>query len=211
MDKYQTLREKDNPSNNVFPNIRAQNIPSGAVTSAKIGTGEVYATNLHDDAVTTPKIADGAVTSLKITDGNVTSSKIADGAVTRSKIVNNAVNADKLEDLAVTTSKIESQAVTFTKLKYTRKTAVELLALCPTLHDFYLFIGEFRVRMLSFFSYSLAEMAYPTHYFFDANAEVVYMQEYDDNNGVFIYTKLQTDADYTSFVQDHRLSVQYMG
>lgn len=196
----QDLKLKSDPSTIVRPNVVSSNIPANAITTGKIA----------DEAVTAAKIGAGAVTSFKIGAGAVSSSHIATGAVTETKIGALAVTETKIGPEAVTSGKISPLAVTFTKLKYIRKTAPELLALCPTLHDLYVFIGYWRERMLSFFSYSLAEMAYPTHYFYDANAEVVYMQEYDDNKGVFIYTKLQTDSDYITFVQNHRLSMQYM-
>ena len=66
MDKYQTLREKDNPTNDVYPNIKTQNIP--------------------DSGVTTAKIANYAITADKIANANITTSKIQNGAVTLSKL-----------------------------------------------------------------------------------------------------------------------------
>lgn len=96
MDKYQTLREKDNPSNNVYPNIKSQNIPSlaittdklapNAVTAGKIGNYEVSTLKIAPNAVTEPKIASGAVTTTKIADNAITANKIADGEVTRAKL-----------------------------------------------------------------------------------------------------------------------------
>ena len=101
MDKFQTLHEKDNPSNNVYPNIQSTNIPSDAVTTAKIA----------DDAVTTDKIADDAITTAKILDMAVTEEKIADDAVTTDKIDTGAVTSDKIASNAVTYGKIKKTHV----------------------------------------------------------------------------------------------------
>ena len=207
----QDLKLKSDPSTIVRPNVVSSNIPANAITTGKIADEALTTGKIANEAITSAKIAPGAVSSAKLEASAVLESKIANNAVTQNKIASGAVTETKIGPEAVTSGKISPLAVTFTKLKYTRKTAAELLSLCPTLHDFYLFIDTFRVRMLSFFSYSLAEMAYPTHYFFDANAEVVYMEEYNDNDGKFEYTKLQTDSDYITFVQNHRLSMQYMG
>lgn len=87
MDKYQTLREKDNPENLVYPNIKGPNIPSSSITSSKIA------------------------------DFNVTESKIAQNAVSTGKIVNGAVTNDKLGNNSVTTAKIQDESVTSEKLK----------------------------------------------------------------------------------------------
>ena len=96
MDKFQTLREKDNPSNNVYPNVKPQNIPS--------------------DAITTEKIVDGAVTGGKIANYTITSSKIVPEAVTGDKIAQNAVSSSRLASGAVTTPKIVNEAITEPKL-----------------------------------------------------------------------------------------------
>lgn len=96
MDKFQTLREKDNPSNNVYPNVKSQNIPS--------------------DAITSEKIVDGAVTLSKLASSSVNSSKIVPEAVTGDKIAPNAVSSSRLASNAVTTPKITDEAITEPKL-----------------------------------------------------------------------------------------------
>ncbi len=88
----QTLRKKNDTSVEVYPNIKSDNIPSGAVTEAKI----------NDGAVTENKIGSGAVTSSKIGDGAVTLDKVEDN-------IKNAVNSfnniydDDLGELSVDT------------------------------------------------------------------------------------------------------------
>ena len=106
MDKYQTLREKDNPSNNVYPNIKTQNIPDEGVTTPKI----------DDDAITTAKIADGAITTAKIVDGAVTTAKISDGSITNAKLGNQIINTANIADNAVTTDKIANGSITSSKI-----------------------------------------------------------------------------------------------
>lgn len=69
----QTLRKKNDTSVEVYPNIKSDNIPA--------------------DAITTAKILDGAVTENKINTGAVTSSKIGDGAVTLDKVEDNIKDA----------------------------------------------------------------------------------------------------------------------
>ena len=65
-DIIQTLQLKDDPTTKVFPRIKTDSIPSGAVTSDKIA------------------------------DGGITEEKIATSGVTRGKIANKAVNIGKL-------------------------------------------------------------------------------------------------------------------
>ena len=107
MDKFQTLREKNNPSNNVYPDIKGQNIPDGAVTTPKIA----------DNAITTPKIADNAITSSKIADDSITTDMIEDSAVTTIKIASSAVTMAKIASGAVTETKIGDGNVSSTKFK----------------------------------------------------------------------------------------------
>lgn len=97
MDKYQTLREKDNPANNVYPNIQAQNIPDGAVSALKIADGSITADKIASNAVTSGKLASNAVTAGKIASGAVTSAKLADQGVTTAKISDGAVTASKTD------------------------------------------------------------------------------------------------------------------
>lgn len=96
-----TLHKKGDSTVNVYPNIKASNIPNNAITSSKI----------NDGAVTNPKIADGAVGESKIIDGSVTSPKIYTGAVTTDKLANGAVTSDKLATGSVDNIKLASNSV----------------------------------------------------------------------------------------------------
>lgn len=101
-----TLHEKGTPENEIYPNIKGENIP--------------------DNAVTTPKVYNNAITSAKIQDGAITTSKIDDGAVTTAKIVNNAITTNKINDGAITTSKIDDGAVNTAKMANNSITQVKL-------------------------------------------------------------------------------------
>lgn len=116
MDKYQTLREKDHPENNVYPDIQPQNIPAGAITSSKIapgavigstiGAGAIQAGHISPGAVGASAIGENAVNSANIESGAVITEKISDGAVTGIKIADNTIGANKLMNGSVTESKI---------------------------------------------------------------------------------------------------------
>lgn len=93
---YETLKKKNDTSVEVYPNIERQNIPNGAVNSAKIEDGSITTAKLNDGSTTTSKIADNSITSAKIYDGAVTSSKIEDGAITNDKIGIGAVHGINL-------------------------------------------------------------------------------------------------------------------
>lgn len=141
MDKYQTLREKDNPSNNVFPNIATQNIPDSGVTTAKIIDGGVTTAKIEDGGVTTAKIANDAVVSGKIADGAVTTTKLGSRAVTGAKIalstiVSENINSrtivsDNIADNGINTRTIANGAVVRRHLSLARMPLDELL------HDTY--------------------------------------------------------------------------
>ena len=85
---YETLKKKDDPTVEVYPNIESDNIPTGAITTSKIPTG----------AITTDKIADGNVNTSKIADNSITTPKIVSSAITTDKINSKAVTEDKLSD-----------------------------------------------------------------------------------------------------------------
>lgn len=110
-----TLKTRTN-QDNVFPNIRSGNIPSGAVTTQKIADGAVTAAKIADGAITNDKIAAGAIYNNNIVDGEIDSEKLAyasvgtnqlqDGSVTIDKLVDNSVGHDQLRDNSVGDSKI---------------------------------------------------------------------------------------------------------
>ena len=106
--------------------VQASDLANGAVTSAKIGGGEVTNGKLANSAVNSVKIATGAVTApklapnsvnpTKITTGAISSAKLAPGAVNVTKLANSSVSSEKIQVGAVTTSRIADGAVTADKL-----------------------------------------------------------------------------------------------
>ena len=100
-----TLKTTTN-QDNVYPNIKTNNIPDSGVTTQKIA----------DNAVTTNKILDNAVTSNKIPNGAITELKLANYCVDENNIINGAVSERCLDNEVVTTSKIGPGAVTHAKL-----------------------------------------------------------------------------------------------
>ena len=126
MNKYQTLREKDHPENNVYPNIDTQNIPDSGVTTSKIADGAITTAKIATGAVGNAQLATDAVDTSNIVAGSVTSSKIGSGAVTAVKIASNAVTTGKIADLAVTTQKLAGGAVTSAKVARTWKTLYDI-------------------------------------------------------------------------------------
>lgn len=100
-DIIQTLQLKDDPTTKVFPRIKSDGIPSGAVTTDKI----------DDDAITTAKVADGAITTAKLSNNAVSTSNIQGSAVVAGKIADGAITEAKIDNGAVTRTKIANNAV----------------------------------------------------------------------------------------------------
>ena len=111
-----TLHKKDDNTINVYPNIKADNIPSASITQDKLANGAVGTNQILANAVTSAKITNNAVTASKIASNAVTNTKIEDGAVTTDKLANGAVDNTKLASNAVSTSNITDSAVTYAKL-----------------------------------------------------------------------------------------------
>lgn len=66
-------------------------IVDGAITAAKIRSGEVTANAIASNAITSDKISANAITAAKIKSGEVTSDKIATNAITADKITTNNI------------------------------------------------------------------------------------------------------------------------
>jgi len=101
----------------LLPNeVKTENIASGAVTTPKIGDGQVTRNKLQDTSVTTEKIAVGAVTGSKIGEAQIYGSKLRDGAVRSEKIASEAITTSKIGEQQVTGSRIKDNAITTEKI-----------------------------------------------------------------------------------------------
>ena len=123
-DLIKTLKSSET-GDNVYPNIKEDNIPSGAVKTAKLDDESVTTDKLGTMAVTTAKIDTGAVTTAKINDSAVTTIKLNDGAVTTAKISDGAVTSAKIGSSAVTNAKINDGAVSYDKLATALKNLID--------------------------------------------------------------------------------------
>lgn len=65
-DIIDTLHPESNPNDNIYPNIKEANIPTGAVTNPKLASNSVGESKIIDGSVTTDKIYTGAVTEVKL-------------------------------------------------------------------------------------------------------------------------------------------------
>lgn len=115
-DLIKTLHNKGDNTVNVYPNIKSDNIPDDAITTAKISDNAITTAKISNNAITNSKLAGSSVTSAKIENSAVTTTKLGAGSVTSDKISSEAVTTGKLFDRAVTTAKIENGAVTTDKL-----------------------------------------------------------------------------------------------
>lgn len=116
----QDLKLQSDPSTVVRPNIVSDNIPSGAVTSAKIAAGAVTQPKLGTSSVTSDKLAAGAVIEAKIADSAVTSTKLASGAVQNGNIANGAVTGDKIASGTIENANLRNYSVYGSKISRTR-------------------------------------------------------------------------------------------
>lgn len=214
MDKYQTLREKDNPTNYVYPNIKTQNIPSSAITSVKIASGAVIASKIASGAIGSQHISAGAVNSNAISDGVITESKIANDAVTTLKIADGAIIGSKINDDAVSETKIKDEAVTLAKIRFYRLPNLDLL---DEYSDFASFIGFLTsIRGTSIRAYHSLEFWGISGDFacrFDMAESMsgtsVYFRYFDNVTKDWKTEKIDNDADYVNFFATHRITMEW--
>ena len=115
-EKYTTLHPKGDTSIDLYPNIKAANIPDNSIGANKIYPNAIGNPQLAPNAVGYNNIQGGAVYTIHIHDGAVTSDKIGSGAVTDGKLDSNSVNTSNIKDSAITGAKILNTAVTRNKL-----------------------------------------------------------------------------------------------
>ncbi len=90
-----TLKEKGT-NNNVYPNVKGENIPSQTITSDKIANNAITTNKLSDNSVTNQKIATRAITETKIDFMAITTTRLANECVTTPKIKDGAITPEKL-------------------------------------------------------------------------------------------------------------------
>lgn len=94
-DLITTLKEKGT-NNNVYPNIKHENIPSQTITNDKIANNAITTNKIADNAITTPKINNRAITEAKIDFSAITTTRLANECVTTPKVKDGAITPDKL-------------------------------------------------------------------------------------------------------------------
>lgn len=99
--------------------LMAQNVPDGAVTTAKIADGSVTSSKIQQGGLEGSSIADGAITPGKLADGAVTAVKMADDAVGTGAVIDGSITADDLAAGSVGTDAIAAGAVTPVKINTT--------------------------------------------------------------------------------------------
>ena len=90
-----TLKEKGT-LNDVYPNIKHENIPSNTITSDKIANNAITTNKLSDNSVTNPKIVNRAITEAKIDFYAITTTRLANESVTSMKVKDGAITPEKL-------------------------------------------------------------------------------------------------------------------
>lgn len=100
-DIIQTLQLKDDPTTKVYPRIKSDGIPSGAVTTDKLASNSVISSKIADNAIQSRHFAPGAVNNSALSNGSVDTDKLNTDAVTSEKILNGAVTREKLANGAV--------------------------------------------------------------------------------------------------------------
>lgn len=201
MDKYETLREKNTPTNNVYPNIKAQNIPSSAITASKIASGAVTASKIDNLAVQTAHIANGAVTEDKIDGLAVTTGKIASLAVTNAKIADGAVHGNK----------IANGGVSYKHLNIKEYDSTYFLSALPTLNDFLDFArldDAWKNMVLTMEGTNLLGQCVVS---FSTNWDYFVISFFDRVSLSWKSSKIDNDSAYTSIATALKLGVRVLG
>ena len=198
----QDLKLKSDPSTIVNPNIVSDNIPSGAVTTAKIASNAVTAGKIASGAVTASKIENGAVQQAHISVGAVTEPKIDTGAVTTTKIADGAVTWEKIAAGTIIDNNIMDNAIHASKLVGFHLNPTAILTNYPTLQDLLDWLDTFTSRELATISFFTWKNGYHSNALVSWNSSVPAMRifYFNDANNAFEIAKLDNDTDYLTFV-----------
>ena len=88
--------------------VQSNNLAALAVGTAQLGNAGVTAAKLASDAVTTVKLLDANVTTAKLADDAVTTAKVLDANVTTAKLADDAVTSAKLADYPTTAGTLDA-------------------------------------------------------------------------------------------------------
>ena len=136
-DTITTLHPENNTDENLYPNIKAENIPDNAITTSKIANGSINASKMGYNSINgTTHIINGSITNEKMDINSISTTNLQNGSITNEKmdinsvdsdnIVNNAITTGKIQDQAVTTSKIENGSITNQKMATNSVTTANL-------------------------------------------------------------------------------------
>ena len=198
----QDLKLKSDPSTIVNPNIVSDNIPSGAVTTAKIASNAVTAGKLATGAVTASKIENGAVQQAHISVGAVTEPKIDAGAVTTAKIADGAVTWEKIADETIIDNNIRDNAIHAGKLIGFSLSPADILGHYPTLQDLLDWLDTYSARELATISFTTEKNGYRSKALVAWKSSVPDLRifYFNDSTNDFEMEKILSDSDYVSFV-----------
>ncbi|MBR6518024.1 MAG: hypothetical protein IKT40_14420 [Bacilli bacterium] len=122
-----TLHKKGDASVEVYPNVKATNIPNNAIDTSKIADNSITTAKIIDNAVTTAKINNSAITNAKILNDTIIGyEKLLDGSVTTDKIGSEEVQTSNIEDGAVTNSKLANNSVYGNNIKDGEITSIKI-------------------------------------------------------------------------------------
>lgn len=199
----QDLKLKSDPSTIVNPNIVSDNIPSGAVTTAKIASNAVTAGKIASGAVTASKIENGAVQQAHISVGAVTEPKIGTGAVTTAKIADGAITGAKIADNTIDGYyKIQDGTITLTKLGRKIMSKSEFVGLYPDFASFAAFmlgLSPDEFCRIKFFIFNSSGYLEAVHFAFKPNSpyEFVY-STYDTGSNDWVRVGIGDNTTYAN-------------
>lgn len=113
-----TLKSKSNPTDSVYPNIIVDNIPDGAITTAKILDNSITSAKIQDEAITTSKIADDSITRDKIRAKQITYAEIDDETIGTGNIQDDAITHDKIADDSIDQYQLKDYCISKLKMAF---------------------------------------------------------------------------------------------
>ena len=174
----QDLKLQSDPSTIVRPNIVGDNIPSDAVTTAKI----------LDGAVTTDKLAAGAVTNNKLAQNSVDRDNIVDDAIETTHIVDDAITTQKIVNGAITNPKIATGTIENGKIKNNEIRREKLKVYNGTMLTDYVESEQVKQEITEFAAMIAEFIRYGYRLYFESSDEVANVSIYVDVNGEVRFT-----------------------